>query len=91
MVRHSEPSRSPDAAKVYVVFQYGDPMPITSCRTPELAEEYAAALGRLPQNHPLYSPNAVVDELPLLSELPAPLRDPESQVWEEARPQTYGA
>jgi hypothetical protein len=77
---------------VYVVFSYGDPMPITSCETSELAEQYAEALGRLPQNHPLYTPNACVDELPLIAELPEPLRDPERQEWiEEARPQTYGA
>lgn len=86
-----------NAASVFVVFNYGDPMPITSCVTGELAEQYAAALARLPKHHPLYTENACVDELPLLSELPHPLRDPENQEWdesvysEEARPQTYGA
>lgn len=67
--------------KVYIVFSYGDPMPITSCKTAELAEEYVAALARLPEGHPLHTEDAIVDELPLLDELPLPLRDPESQVW----------
>lgn len=78
------------------MFSYGDPMPITSCRTAELADEYAARLARLPKHHPLYTENAVVDELPLISELPHPLLDPENQEWDESvysedRPQTYGA
>lgn len=68
---------------VFVVFSYGDPMPITSCETPELAEQYADSLGRLPKHHPLYTENACIDELPLLSELPPPLLDPENQEWSE--------
>lgn len=68
--------------KAYVVFSYGDPMPMTVCRTAELAEAYAAALARLPKDHPLYTADALVDELPLLSELPEPLRNPEAQKWE---------
>lgn len=81
---------------MFVVFSYGDPMPITACKWPHLAEAYAAALGRLPKHHPLYTENAVVDELPLLSELPLPLREPENQEWDESvysegRQQTYGA
>lgn len=67
--------------KIFVVFSYGDPMPITSCRTAELADQYADALKRLPEDHPLYTPDAIVDELPLLAELPTPLLNPEAQVW----------
>jgi hypothetical protein len=67
--------------KIYVVFSYSDPMPFAACVTSQLAEQYADALGRLPSNHPLYTSNAVVDELPLNKELPEPLRNPERQVW----------
>ena len=74
-------ARPVTAAKVYVVFSYGDPMPMCACATGELAESYAAALARLPKNHPLYTESACVDELPLNTELPEPLRDPEAQVW----------
>ncbi len=59
--------------KVYVVFSYGDPMPITACATVELAEQYADALALLPADHPLYTEDGIVDELPLNTELPAPL------------------
>ena len=69
--------------KIYVVFSYGDPMPMAACATSEVAEAYAAALGRLPNNHPLYTELAQVDELPLNSELPEPLRNPEAQVWHD--------
>lgn len=67
--------------KVYIVFSYGDPVPITTCVTPELANEYAAALARLPSGHPLRTLDAQVDEIPLLRELPDPLRNPEAQTW----------
>lgn len=67
--------------KVYVVFKYGDLMPITTCETAELAEQYARALERLPVNHPLRTLDACIDEVPLISELPEPLRNPEDQVW----------
>ena len=67
--------------KIFVVFSYGDPMPITTCTTAKLAEEYAAALARLPRSHPLYTADAQVDEVPLINELPLPLREPEQQEW----------
>jgi hypothetical protein len=63
--------------KVYVVFSYGDPMPITTCADAETAEHYAAALGMLPHDHPLYTSDAQVDEVPLNWSLPAPL----AAVW----------
>jgi hypothetical protein len=62
---------------VYVVFEPDAPFPITVCRTPELAQIYAATLARLPVGHPMRITNAVVDEVPLLDELPEPLTDPE--------------
>lgn len=72
---------TPAPVKVYVVFSYGDPMPITVCATSDLAEQYAAALARLPEDHPLHTKDAVVDEVPLNRELPEPLRNPEEQTW----------
>lgn len=63
--------------KVYVVFSYGDPMPITTCADAETAEHYAAALALLPEDHPLYTTDAQVDEVPLNWALPAPL----AEVW----------
>ena len=59
--------------RVWVVFSYGDPMPITACSTPEVAKHYAAALALLPDGHPLHTVDAQVDELPLNHELPWPL------------------
>lgn len=70
-----------EGEQVYVVFSYGDPMPITTCTSADLAEAYAAALGRLPVGHPLRTTDACVDVVPLISELPEPLRNPEAQEW----------
>ena len=64
---------------VFVVFEPDAPFPITVCETSQLAEEYAAALARLPMGHALRISNAVVDAVPLIDELPEPLRDPEHQ------------
>ena len=64
---------------IFVVFSYGDPMPITACTTPELASAYAEALSRLPEGHALRTLDAQIDELPLLDAMPAPLLDPEHQ------------
>ncbi len=75
-VYRSRPAPEP-LRKVYVVFSYGDPMPITTCADSETAEHYAAALGMLPPDHPLYTRDAQVDEVPLNWTLPAPL----AEVW----------
>lgn len=65
--------------QVYVVFEPDAPFPITVCTNAVLAQSYARALARLPMGHPMRISNAVVDVVPLLDELPAPLQDPENQ------------
>lgn len=66
--------------QVYVVFSLGegDPTPITTCLTAELAAEYAAALADLPLNHLMFTADPRVSPIPLLTELPPGLREVQS-------------